>query len=105
MSPLLVGAVVAALVAPGPRVVTERDSGKTILLHRGASASLRLGHGSIWREPHVSSGAVELTQVYYFRDPGFTEWTVDAVARGRAVVTVTRASGARVRIVFRVVVT
>jgi len=88
--------------AAGPRVVTERDTGKTIVLHRGTSASLRLRNGSIWGEPHASSDAIELTQVFYFRDPGFTEWTVDAVARGKAVLTVTRQSGARVRITFRV---
>jgi predicted secreted protein len=68
-------------------VITERDSGKSFTVRRGGTATLRLSGRYRWVGPKVKGRAVRLSPVDYFADPGFREWQVDAVARGRAKIT------------------
>jgi len=70
--------------ATTPRVITERDSGKTFRIAPGRERTLRLSGRYVWTEPRVTSAAVRLVQVNYFVDPGFQEWTIRARARGTA---------------------
>ena len=70
--------------APAPQPITERDSGKAFTLALGAETSLQLSSDHDWSEPTVDGQAVELTRVDYFQDPGFREWTVQAVGAGTA---------------------
>jgi predicted secreted protein len=70
-------------------VVTERDSGKTFTVRRGAELTLRLSNRYRWGEPKVRGRSVRLASVSYFSDPGFQEWEIRAVARGRARITAT----------------
>ena len=72
-----------------PRVVTQAQSGSTIVLQRGSIALLRLGHRRWdWAAPRLRGSAVTLEQIEYERDPGFDEWKIRAVSSGRARVTV-----------------
>ena len=78
-------ALAAATPTPPPFVkapLTPAQSGKTFRLAKGRTATLRLPGGWMWTEPTPSSGAVELTPVEYFVDPGYSEWQIDAHARG-----------------------
>jgi hypothetical protein len=83
-------AVAALLVAPASGatrlLITPSQSGKTFHLAKGRTASLRLPGRWNWTAPTVSSKAIELTPVAFFRDPGYSEWTVTARGKGRAVV-------------------
>jgi len=72
-------------------LITPAQSGTTIRLAKGATAKLRLSHRWSWTEPRVSSGAVDLTPVAFFVDPGYSEWVVTARAKGQATI---RATGA-----------
>ena len=85
----LVAAVSAAAARPAatppPFVkapITLAQSGKTFRLAKGRTATLRLSGSWTWTEPTTSTGAVELTPVEFFVDPGYSEWQVDARARG-----------------------
>jgi hypothetical protein len=89
--PMLILAALAAAIsllaassASGetPRVITERDSGKTFHVSRGHERTVRLSNRYVWTEPRVIGNAVRLLQVNYFVDPGFQEWTIHARARG-----------------------
>lgn len=68
------------------RVLTERDSGAAVALAIGESVSLRLSHDWLWSTPQVEGSAVVLAPVEYFADPGYTEWSVEAVRPGKTVV-------------------
>jgi hypothetical protein len=85
-------AVAAALAVPAadaqpPRPITQADSGKTIRIRRGLELPLRLSNRWVWSQPRLRSRAIELTPVYYFRNPGFQEWTIAARGLGRTTVT------------------
>src|SRR5262245_57258152 len=73
-------------VASSPRTITSADSGKTFVVRRGARIALRLSGPWVWREPRTQSASVHLTPIEYFAYPGFQEWTVEAVRRGRATI-------------------
>jgi hypothetical protein len=80
----------AGETAPPPRAapptITEVDSGESFTLSLGSETSLRLSGAYVWSEPTVRGDAVELARVDYFRDPGFSEWTVLAVQPGTATI-------------------
>ena len=76
----------AIAAAPARAPITQASSGKTFHLARGQSATLRLSNRWHWSEPSLSSRAVALTQVEYFIDPGFREWTIKARRRGLATI-------------------
>ena len=78
------------MTRPAPAAITERDDGESFTLAPGAGISLRLSGDYAWSEPVVDGGAVELSRVDYFQDPGFSEWAVQAVGQGTASI---RASG------------
>jgi hypothetical protein len=87
LTALALGCVTAVSASSAVRPpLTQAASGKTIHLAKGESAILRLSNRWQWGEPRVSSGAVELTPVEYFVNPGFREWTIDARKRGRATI-------------------
>jgi hypothetical protein len=65
-------------------VVTQADSGKTFRLVAGAHAELHLSGKWVWSTPAVRGAAVELTPIRYFRDPGFSGWSLDAAVPGKA---------------------
>jgi hypothetical protein len=50
----------------------------------GDSVSVRLGGPWLWRDPVVDGGAIEVAQVNFFVDPGYSEWTVRGMQAGRA---------------------
>jgi hypothetical protein len=81
--------VVAAALAGPPRTITQAQSGKTYTLAKGGTISLRLSGRWAWTEPRASTRAIELTPVSYFVDPGYSEWTVSARARGTATIRAT----------------
>ena len=69
-----------------PQVITEEDSGSTVMLPVGGETNLRLSSAYVWGEPAVRGEAVQLARVDYLRDPGFSEWVVMAVAPGKATI-------------------
>lgn len=69
-----------------PRTITEVASGESFTLSPGSETRLRLSGQYVWSEPTVRGDAVELARVDYFRDPGFSEWTVLAVGPGTATI-------------------
>ena len=75
-----------AAPAPAPQTITDADSGESFTLAAGAETSLRLSGDYQWSEPAVSGDAVRLARVDYFQDPGFSEWTVQAVSAGTATI-------------------
>jgi len=84
---LALALVVTAPAAAAPRVlITPAQTGKTLRLANGGGATLRLSGRWSWTQPRVSSAAVELTPVAFFRDPGYSEWVVHARAPGRATI-------------------
>ena len=85
--PLALFAVAAVVAATPARPVTYADSGKTIHMQRGAHRALRLGAQRTWNQPRVGRRAVRLTPVFYFRYPGFQEWTITATKRGTTTIT------------------
>jgi len=87
----LAAVVVVACVAPiagatssRQLVITQADSGKTFRLAVGAHAELHLSGKWTWSTPVVRGNALDLVQINYFRDPGYSGWTIDATARGTA---------------------
>jgi hypothetical protein len=68
-------------------IITERDSGRTFTLLPQRHASLRLSSSERWSPPRVRGKAIELVAVSYFRDPGFSEWTIRILGVGRATIT------------------
>jgi len=68
----------------GHRVLTLADHGKTVSLAAGDSVSVRLGGPWVWTDPVAGGGAIEVAQVNFFVDPGYSEWTVLGVQAGRA---------------------
>jgi hypothetical protein len=82
-------AAAVALLSLAP--VTQAQSGRTFHVGLHGSLTLRLSERWSWSEPRLSSAAVELTPVEYFRDPGFREWRVIPRAGGRVTI---RATGA-----------
>jgi hypothetical protein len=75
-----------AAAAPLEPPITQAQSGKTFRLAKGDRATLRLSGRWGWSEPKVSSRAIELTPILFFRDPGYSEWQVTARARGKATI-------------------
>jgi hypothetical protein len=92
ISPLIAAVAIACIVAVAassaapPPPMTQRSTGKTFRLAKGATMKLRLSNRWRWSDPSVSTQAVELTPVAYLIDPGFREWTIDARKRGRATI-------------------
>jgi hypothetical protein len=91
---LPLAAVAAALVAVScaqatstPRLVTLRDSGKTLRVRKGAELQLRLPERLRWLPPRVRGTSVRLTRIEFIRDPGYLAWSVAARTHGTAVVT------------------
>jgi hypothetical protein len=80
-------AVTCAQAATAPRVVTLRDSGRTLTARKGAHLELRLPEDDRWIGPRVRGDAVRLTRIQFVRDPGYLAWSVVAAARGTARVT------------------
>jgi len=76
--------VLGASAASPP--ITQAQSGRTFRLRVGSSATLHLADTWVWSAPRLSSRAVALTPIMYFRDPGFTAWDVRARARGTATI-------------------
>lgn len=72
----------ASLPPPAPALITQAQSGKTYRLAPGGETALRLSGRWSWTPPRVSGRGLELTPIEYFRDPGYSEWRVVAVARG-----------------------
>ena len=68
----------------GHHVLTLADNGKTVSLAVGQSVSVRLGGPWLWREPVVDGGAIDVAQVNFFVDPGYSEWAVRGLRAGRA---------------------
>jgi hypothetical protein len=90
-STVLAGLALAALVVVAASSaadvpITQAASGKVFRIAKGESATLRLSNRWHWSEPQVSTGAIELTPVEYFVDPGFREWTVDTHRTGRVTI-------------------
>lgn len=65
-------------------VITERDSGETLTFSMATHATLRLSTAYTWQEPRVSSTAIALEPVQYFRDPGYVEWNIRVIKPGSA---------------------
>jgi hypothetical protein len=85
---VLVGAALGSPTAgasppPAPALVTQAQSGKTYSLAPGHETALRLSGRWGWTPPRASGRGLELLPIEYFRDPGYSEWRVVAVARGR----------------------
>ena len=71
---------------PAPDAITEAHAGATFALRAGDTVPLRLTSDVAWTGAEVDGGAVVLSPVDYFQDPGFREWEVRAVAPGTATV-------------------
>jgi hypothetical protein len=69
-----------------PQVITEEDSGSTVMLPAGGETNLRLSSDYVWGELAVRGEAVRAARVDYLQDPGFSEWVVMAVAPGKATI-------------------
>ena len=67
-------------------IITERDSGKTFKVSPQTLVSLRLSDSEVWTQPRVRGKVVKLVAVPYFRDPGFSEWTIRIVGVGTATI-------------------
>jgi hypothetical protein len=76
----------AAQAARAPKVVTLRNSGQALTVRKGAELQLRLSERYRWVAPRVRGTAVRLTPIAFVRDPGYLAWSIDARARGTAVV-------------------
>jgi predicted secreted protein len=96
-------ALVAALTsataggAEGPRIITQRDSGKQVVLRRGEEARLRLSGDWVWSTPRATRGVLRLVAVEYFVDPGFREWEIHVVRPGTATIKTVGSTEARTR--------
>ena len=80
----------AAQARRAPRIVTLRNDGARVTLHKGERVQLHLSGRYRWRGPRVRGRAVSLERIQYAADPGYLAWSVTALARGKTVV---KASG------------
>ena len=71
-----------ALAGSTPVTITQADSGKTFRVSLHRHATLHLSGRWTWSTPVVQGRAVDLIQVNYFKDPGFSAWTIDPAFRG-----------------------
>jgi predicted secreted protein len=97
----------SALIATGgtaAQPLTYADSGKTVRVARGSTLTLRLGAQRVWNQPRLSTRAVELTPVLFFRYPGFQEWTISARAVGKTTITAVGRKAAKPARHFRLTV-
>ena len=94
---------VPVLQQPAPAIVTQAQSGRTYRLASGREVSLRLSGRWGWTEPRVSGPGLELTPVMYFRDPGYSEWRVQATARGTYTIRTVGTPARRFVVTIRVV--
>lgn len=92
---VLIGSVAALLAglsvaqaATAPRIVTLRDNGQRLTLHKGTLLQLRLPDRYRWLAPRVRGTSVRVNRIAYFREPGYVAWSVAARARGTAVVSI-----------------
>lgn len=76
-----------ARAATAPKIVTLRNSGQKLTVHKGAELQLRLTERYRWLAPRVRGTGVRLTRIVFIRDAGYLAWSVAARARGTAVVT------------------
>jgi hypothetical protein len=84
---VLAAAVVAATPPPlAPALITPTHAGKSFRLAKGRTVALRLPGGWAWSEPRPSTGAVQLTQLEFFVDPGYSEWLVEGRTQGTATI-------------------
>lgn len=90
---VLIACLVASLAvlsgaqgARAPKIVTLRNNGERLTLHKGAELQLRLPERYRWTAPRVRGTSVRLTRIAFFRDPGYLAWSVAARARGTAVI-------------------
>ena len=86
----VVALAATALIASGAssaRPLTYADNGETVRVARGSPLTLRLGAQRVWKQPRLSSNAIELTPVLYFRYPGFQEWTITPRRPGKTAIT------------------
>jgi len=65
-------------------VLTLADNGKTVVLAIGETVSVRLGGPWLWHDPAVDGGALDVAQVDFLVDPGYSEWAVRGAHAGRA---------------------
>ena len=90
---VLIAAVAASLAflsiaeaATAPKIVTLRNNGQKLTVHKGSRLQLRLPERYRWLAPRVRGTSVRVTRIEFFRDPGYVAWSVAARARGTAVV-------------------
>jgi hypothetical protein len=76
----------AAQAATAPKIVTLRNSGQKLAVHKGARLQLRLSERYRWLPPRVRGASVRLTRIEFVRDPGYVAWSIAARGRGTAVV-------------------
>ena len=50
----------------------------------GESVSVQLGGPWLWQEPAVDGGAIDVVQVNFLVDPGYSEWAVRGQRAGQA---------------------
>jgi predicted secreted protein len=89
---MVLALLLATVAATAP--ITQAQSSRTYRVAKGGELTLRLSERWAWTEPHASGHGLQLTPVEYFRDPGYREWRVDAVAPGTFTI---RAAGTPVR--------
>lgn len=82
------GVCTTAALATTTPAITAKDNGKTFTVRPSGTLTLRLPEGPHWLNPRVSGTAIRLTQVNFFRDPGYRQWSVAARSRGTAAITV-----------------
>jgi predicted secreted protein len=80
----------AAAIASTSPVITTRDNGKTFTVRTGGTLALRLPERPRWLNPKVTGTAIRLTQVNFFRDPGYRQWSISALTPGTAKISAVR---------------
>jgi hypothetical protein len=76
-----------AQAAVAPKIVTMRNNGATLTMHKGAHRQLHLTERYRWSGLRVKGSAVRAVQIDFIRDPGYRAWDLTAHARGKAVLT------------------